>query len=50
MNGTIPWRGGRERDPLSMQVFIKALTKREGVVLNAYVSTSAAFFLLHMNP
>lgn len=43
MNGTVPWRGGRERDPLSMQAFIKALTKHEGVILSAYVSTSVAF-------
>ena len=30
MNGGVPWRGGSEKDALSMQVFIESLTKPGG--------------------
>lgn len=39
MHGTTPWRGGREKDPLLLQILIEALTKPGGVVLDATAST-----------
>lgn len=42
MHGTTPWRGGREKDPLLLQILIEALTKPGGVVLDATASTGLA--------
>lgn len=39
MHGKVPWRGGREKDPVSLQILIEALTKPGAVVLDAYAST-----------
>jgi hypothetical protein len=40
MHKNIPWRGAREKDPNSLQIFIEALTKLRDVVLDAYASIS----------
>ena len=50
MNGAVPWRGGREKDSLSMQVLIKTLIRLGGVVLEAYASICVAFSHSHINP
>ena len=42
MHGTTPWRGGREKDPLLLQILIEALTNPSGVVLDATASTGLA--------
>ena len=34
MNGSVPWRGPREKDPLFMQVLIEQLTKPGDIVLD----------------
>lgn len=50
MNGVFPWRGGREKDLLSMHAFIEASTKSRGIILDAYASTCGTFFYSHINP
>ncbi len=39
MNGAIPWRGAREKDPLFVQLLIEAFSKPGDVVLDCYAST-----------
>ena len=39
MNGTVPWRGPREKDTVLLQMLIVALTKPGSVVLDAFAST-----------
>lgn len=43
MNGGVLWSGGRERDPLSMQGSIEALTKPRVIVLDTYASACDMF-------
>lgn len=50
MKRVVFWRGGREKDSLSMQVFIEELLKLGGVVLDAYACTSATFSHSRINP
>lgn len=44
MNGGVPWRGGQEKNALSLQVFVEALTKLGVVILDAFASTCAHLF------
>ena len=39
MNGSIPWRGAREKHPTLIQMFIEALCKPGGVVVDVTAST-----------
>jgi hypothetical protein len=39
MNGSVPWRGAREKHPIFMQIFIEALCKPRGVVIDVTAST-----------
>lgn len=39
MNKGVPWRGSKENDSTSFQVFIEILTKHVVMVLDAYAST-----------
>ena len=41
LNKGVPWRGGREKDSKSLQVFVQALSKPRDVVIDAYASTYA---------
>jgi len=38
MNGSVPWRGACEKDPLFLQMLIEALTKLGSIVLDAFAS------------
>jgi hypothetical protein len=39
MNGVLPWRGAREKDPLFVQLLIEAFSKPGDVVLDCFAST-----------
>jgi hypothetical protein len=39
MNGSIPWRGGREKDPLFLQLLIESTTSLGDTVLDCTAST-----------
>ena len=39
MNGSIPWRGGREKDPLLLQLLIESTTQVGDIVLDCAAST-----------
>jgi hypothetical protein len=39
MRGSIPWRGGREKDPLLLQLLIESTTVLGGIVLDCTAST-----------
>lgn len=39
MNGTIPWRGAREKDPRFVQILVEAVTDPGDVVLDYNAST-----------
>ena len=47
MNGVVPWRGGRENDPIFMKILIEALIKPKAVVLNVYASTYDIYYHFH---
>jgi hypothetical protein len=40
MRGNIPWRGGREKDPLLLQLLIESTTHVNDIVLDCTASTS----------
>jgi hypothetical protein len=39
MRGITPWRGGREKDPLLLQLLIESTTKVGDIVLDCIAST-----------
>jgi hypothetical protein len=39
MNGSIPWRGGRQKDPLLLQLLIESTTEVGDIVLDCTAST-----------
>jgi hypothetical protein len=39
MRGSIPWRGGREKDPLLLQLLIESTTQIGDIVLDCTTST-----------
>jgi hypothetical protein len=39
MRGSIPWRGGREKDPLLLQLLIESTTQVGDLVLDCTAST-----------
>lgn len=42
MNGSIPWRGGREKDPLLLQLLIESTTQVGDIVLDCTASIGAS--------
>jgi hypothetical protein len=40
MRGSTPWRGGREKDPLFLQLLIESTTHVGNIVLDCIASTS----------
>ena len=46
MNGYVPWRGAREKNPIFIQMFIEALCKHEAVVIDVATSTSGFTILM----
>jgi hypothetical protein len=44
MRGTIPWRGGREKDPILLQTLIE-FTQAGDIVLDCIASTGKGFLL-----
>ena len=50
VNGSIPWRGAREKHPIIMQMFIEVLCKSGAVVIDVTASTSVfAIFMPTIN-
>jgi hypothetical protein len=45
MNGTIPWRGSREKDPLLLQMLIEACTKVGDIVVDCIVAIGDSLLL-----
>ena len=43
MRGTTPWRGGREKDPILLQMLIESTTQFSDIVLDCTTSTSKDF-------
>jgi hypothetical protein len=39
MNGNTPWRGGREKDPILLQLLIESTTDVGDIVLDCTTST-----------
>ena len=46
MNGSVPWRGTREKHPILMQMFIEALCKPRVVVIDVTASTGGFTILI----
>ena len=46
MNGSVPWRGAREKDPVFLQMLIEAFTKPGSVILDAFASLGKYSILL----
>lgn len=44
MNGMIPWRGAREKDPRFLQILVEASTDPGDVVLDYYASTGEYYY------
>jgi hypothetical protein len=47
-NGNIPWRGGREKDPLLLQLLIESTTQVGDIVLDCTASTGM-YFLVNLS-
>ena len=45
MSGTSPWRGGREKDPILLQMLIESTTQFGDIVLDCTASTGKDFLL-----
>ena len=45
MRGTIPWRGGREKDPILLQMLIESTMQAGDIVLDCTASTGKEFLL-----
>jgi hypothetical protein len=43
MRGTVPWRGGREKDPILLQMLIESTTQVGDIVLDCIASTGKDF-------
>ena len=46
MRGSTPWRGGREKDPILLQMLIESTTQIGDIVLDCTASTSKDFLLI----
>jgi len=38
MNGSVPWRGTYEKDPVFLQMLIEAFTRPGSIILDAFAS------------
>jgi hypothetical protein len=45
MRGSIPWRGGREKDPVLLQLLIESTTEVGDIVLDCTTSTGTLFLV-----
>jgi hypothetical protein len=45
MRGSTPWRGGREKDPILLQMLIESTTQFGDIVLDCTASTGKDFLL-----
>ena len=43
MRGTTPWKGGREKDPILLQMLIESTTQAGDIVLDCIASTGKDF-------
>jgi hypothetical protein len=43
MRGNTPWRGGRQKDPLLLQLLIESTTQVSDIVLDCIASTGTYF-------
>ena len=43
MRSSTPWRGGREKDPILLQILIESTTQTGDIVFDCIVSTSKDF-------
>ena len=43
MRGSTPWRGGREKDPILLQMLIESTTQTGDIVLDCTASTGKDF-------
>ena len=46
MRGSTPWRGGREKDPILLQMLIESTTQTGDIVLDCTASTGKDFLLI----
>ena len=46
MRGSTPWRGGREKDPILLQMLIESTTQTGNIVLDCTTSTGKDFLLI----
>jgi hypothetical protein len=46
MRGNSPWRGGREKDPVLLQLLIESTTQVGDIVLDCTASTSTKFLII----
>jgi hypothetical protein len=46
MRGSSPWRGGREKDPVLLQLLIESTTQVGDIVLDCTASTGTKFLVI----
>jgi hypothetical protein len=46
MRGSSPWRGGREKDPVLLQLLIESTTQVGDIVLDCTASTGTTFLVI----
>jgi hypothetical protein len=46
MRGSTPWRGGREKDPILLQLLIESTTHVGDIVLDCTTSTGTKFLVI----
>jgi hypothetical protein len=46
MRGSTPWRGGREKDPVLLQLLIESTTQVGDIVLDCTASTGTHFLVI----
>jgi hypothetical protein len=46
MRGSTPWRGGRKKDPVLLQLLIESTTQVGDIVLDCTASTSTKFLVV----
>jgi hypothetical protein len=46
MKGSTPWRGGREKDPILLQLLIESTTDVGDIVLDCTASTGTKFLVI----
>jgi hypothetical protein len=46
MRGSTPWRGGREKDPVLLQLLIESTTQVGDIVLDCTSSTGTKFLVI----